>query len=165
MVMCFVGMVVMMTVAAVSAPFGLERSLYLRQLRPEAMQHFLDHMVGPNAKNLVSNFSRQMPISEMPSKTHKLMRIFVSDLDNRLRGGLNFQPPPIFQLQTPSVGHGNRFRKVEKDIFPLIRSQPNAASMAGVKIESESSCRFFFRPVSGGAINGCVLHSHRQYRK
>jgi hypothetical protein len=61
-------MVAMVAVAAVSAAFGLEGGLHLYKIRSEAMEHILNHMVGPNAKNLVSNFGRQMPISQMPSK-------------------------------------------------------------------------------------------------
>jgi hypothetical protein len=81
--------VVMVAVAAVSAAFGLEGGLRLYKIRSEAMEHSLDHMVGPNAKNLVSNFSRQMPISQMPSKAHKLIQIFMPDFNNKFRGGLN----------------------------------------------------------------------------
>jgi len=81
--------VVMVAVTAVSAAFGLEGGLHLYKIRSEAMEHILDHVVGPNAKNLVSNFSRQMPISQMPGKTHKLIGIFMPDLYNELRSGLN----------------------------------------------------------------------------
>jgi hypothetical protein len=82
-------MLVMVAVTAVSAAFGLEGGLHLYKIRSEAMEHILDHVVGPNAKNPVSNFSRQMPISQMPGKTHKLIGIFMPDLDNKLRSGLN----------------------------------------------------------------------------
>jgi hypothetical protein len=70
MVPTFIIMVVMVAVAAIGAAFGLERSLYLYKVRSEAMEHVLDHMVGPNAENLVSNFRRQVSISQMPSKAH-----------------------------------------------------------------------------------------------
>jgi hypothetical protein len=59
-------------------------------IRSEAVEHLLDDMVGPNAKNLVSNFSRQMPVSQMPCKARKLIGISVTDFDNKLRGGPNF---------------------------------------------------------------------------
>src|SRR5258708_9205395 len=62
-------------------------------------------------------------------------------------------PPSIFKLQAISIGHRNRLRKVEKDIFALIRNQANAAAMARVKIESGSSCRLFLRPMPGGTMN------------
>jgi len=146
-------MVVRVAVVAISATLGLERGLHFRELRAEAVEHMLDHMVGPNAENLVPNFSRQMPISEVPSEAHKLVGISVPDFDNRLRSSLNQQPPPVFKLQTISVSHRNRFRKVEKDIFAFVRSQPNAAAMTRVKIESESACRVCLRPMAGGAMN------------
>jgi hypothetical protein len=56
-------------------------------------------------------------------------------------------------LQAISIGHRNRFLKVEKNIFALIRSQPNAATMARVEIESESTSRLFLRPMPGRAMN------------
>jgi hypothetical protein len=77
------------------------------------VEHILNHMVWADVKNLVSNLHRQMPISEMPGKAHKLMEILMPDLDNKLRGRLNFEPPPIIELQAISIGHCNRVRKVE----------------------------------------------------
>jgi len=138
--------------AAVSAAFWLKRRVYLLKIRSEAMQQILNHMVRPNPKKLASNFSRQMAVSQMPGNTHKLNRIFMRDVDNWLRSCLNSQPPPIFKLQAISIGHGNRLRKIEQDIFALVPSQANAATMARVKIESERACRLFLRPVPGGAI-------------
>jgi hypothetical protein len=153
MLMPSVIMVAMVAVAAVSAAFGLEGGLHLYKIRFEVMEHILDHMVGANAKNLVSNLSRQMPISQMPGKAHKLIGIFMPDFDNKLSSGLNLQQPPIVKLQAISIGHRNCFRKVEKDIFALIGSQANAAAMARIEIESDRTSRLFLRPVSGGAMN------------
>jgi hypothetical protein len=150
---------------AVSATFGLKSGLDFCELRAEAAEHVLDYMVGPNTENLIANFSRQMPVSEVPSKTHKLVGIFVPDFDNVLRSGLNHQPPPIFQLQAISIGHGNGFRKIEKDIFAFVRSQANPAAMARVKIKRESACNVFLRPMAGGAMNGSGMHDPSQYMK
>jgi hypothetical protein len=60
-------MAVVAMAAAISATFGLEGSLYFREFCSEALKHFFDHMVGPDAKEMVSNFRRQMAIAEMPS--------------------------------------------------------------------------------------------------
>jgi hypothetical protein len=165
----------MVAVAGVSAAFGLERDLHPCQVCSEAKEHILDHVVGPNAKNLVSNFSRQMPVSQMPRKARQLIGIFMSDFDNELRRSLNLEPSTIFKLQAISISHGNRLGKIEQDIFALIPSQANAASMARVKIESERSCCVFRRPIPGGSmngsamsgitVNGSVMHSHTQYMK
>jgi len=156
---------VLVIVATIRAAFGLKGCLHLNELRSKTMEHILDHMVGPNPKNVVSNFSRQVSVSQMPRKAGELVRIFMSDFDNRLRSSLNLQPPAVFQLQAISIGHGNRFRKVKKDIFSLVCSQTNAAAMARVKIECQSACLFLLRPVPGGAMNGSIAHCHPQYRK
>jgi hypothetical protein len=165
MLMPSVIMVAMVAVAAVSAAFGLEGGLHLYKIRFEVMEHILDHMVGANAKNLISNLSRQMPISQMPGKAHKLIGIFMPDFDNKLSSGLNLQQSPVFKLQRIPIGHRNCFREVEKDIFALIGSQANAAAMARVEIESDRASRPFLRPVSGGAMNRSAMHRSPQYMK
>jgi hypothetical protein len=69
MMMPAVAMIVMVVaVPAVCAALGLEGNLHLHEIRSKTEEHILDHMVGPNAKNLVSNFCRQMPVSKVPSK-------------------------------------------------------------------------------------------------
>src|SRR5882762_7998511 len=175
MMMPILTMGAMVAVAAVSATFGLERDLQLYKICTESKEHVLDHVVRPNAKNLVSNFSRQMPISQMPRKARQLIGIFMSDFDNDLCRSLNLEPSTIFKLQAISISHGDRLGKVEQDIFALIPSQANTASMARVKIESERSCRVFRWPMPGGpmnrgamsgsTVNGSVMHSHTQYMK
>ena len=117
-------------------------------------------MVRPDTKNLISNFGRQMPVSQMPGKTHKLIGIFMPDFDNVFGSGLDPEPPPILELQSVSIGHRNRFRKIEKDIFALIRGETNAATMAGVKVESESTRRLFLGPLPCAAMNGSIMDGH-----
>jgi hypothetical protein len=156
---------VFVIVAAVGAAFGLKGGLHLHELRSKAIEHIFDHVVGSNPKNVVSNFSRQVPVSQMPRKAQELMGIFVSDFDDRFRSSLNLQPPAVFQLQAISIGHGNRFRKVKKDIFSLVRSQANSTAMARIKIECQSARRLFLRPVPGGAMSRSAVHRRPQYRK
>jgi hypothetical protein len=146
-------MAVMVAVVAVSATFGLERGLHVREVRAEAAEHVFDNMVGPNAESLVANFSRQVPVSEVPSKTHKLIGIFVPNFNNMLHSSLDHQPSPILQLQTVSIGHRNGFWKIEKDIFTFVASEANAAPMARVKVERQSACSVFLWPMARGAMN------------
>jgi hypothetical protein len=155
--MPIVPMGAMVAVAGVSAAFGLEGDVHPYKVCSEAKKHILDHVVRPNAKNLVSNFSRQMPISQMPRKARQLVGIFMSDFDNELRRGLNLEPSAIFELQAISVGHRNRLGKVEQDIFALISSQTDAASMPRVEIESERAGRSFRRPIPGESMNGSAM--------
>ena len=160
MIMYRVVMAVMVTGTAVGAAFGLKRGLHRYQMRSETTQHGLDHMVRPDTKNLASNFGRQMPVSQMPSKTHKLIGIFMPDFHNVFGSGLDPEPPPILELQAVSVGHRNRFRKIEKDIFALIRGETNATAMARVKVESESTRGLFLGPVPGAAMNRSRVDGH-----
>jgi hypothetical protein len=157
--------VMMMPVTSVSAAFGLEGRLHLHKIRSETAEHVLNHMVGPDTKSPASNFSRQVTIPKMPGKAHELIGIFMPDFDHKLVSSLNLEPSPILELQAISIGHSDRFRKIEKDIFALIRCQANAAAMSRIKVESESARCFFLGPMPGGAMNGSAVHSYPQYRK
>jgi hypothetical protein len=160
MMMSLVVMAVMVTVTAVGSAFGLKRGLHCYEMRSETTQHVLYHMVRPDTKNPVSNFGRQMPVSQMPSNKHKLIGIFMPDFDNPFGSGLDPEPPPIFELQAVAICHRYRFREVEKDIFALIRGETNAATMARVKVESESTRCLFLGPVPGSAMNGSRVDGH-----
>src|SRR5260370_17328779 len=113
MLMPTLRIVVTVAVAAVSAALGLERSLHLHKIRSETLEHILDHVIWSNAEDLVPKFRRQMPIAQMPTKTHKFIGISMPDFKNNLRGVLILEPPPIFTLNTITICHRNRFRKIE----------------------------------------------------
>jgi hypothetical protein len=149
-----------MAVATVRSALGLEGRPYPCKFRSETKEHILDHVVGANAENIVLDFRRQMPISQVPSKAHQLMGVLVPDFDNQFRRGLDFQPPPIFELQAIAIGHRHRFRKIEKDVFALISSQANTAAMTRIKVERKSPRGPFLRPMPGGAMNGRAMHGH-----
>ena len=141
--------VVIVIMPAISPSFRLERSLHPHKMRSQGNEHVLDHMIGPNAKDIACNFSGQMTISQMPSKTRNLTGVFVPDFDDELGSGLNLQQSPILELQAISVGHRNRFWKVEKDVLTLIRGQANAPAVTRIKIESDCACRLLLRPMPG----------------
>jgi hypothetical protein len=115
-------------------------------------------MIGSNAEDLISNFGRQMPISQMPGNTHELIGIRVPDFNDKLRCGLNLQQSSIVELQGISIGHGHRFWKVEKDIFARIRREANAAAMACAEVERDNADRLLLRPVPRGAMNRSAVH-------
>ena len=146
-------LIVLMIMTAVCPTLGLERSIDLPENGAESVKHILDHMVRTNTKAVVSNVGRRMTIAEMPCKARKLAAIFVRDLDNRFRGRLNHEPPPIIKLHTIPISHGDRFRKIEKDILSLIRREPNPAPMARIEIEGDNACGIFLRPMPGRTMN------------
>jgi len=153
-------MTVMVIITAVCPALGLERSIDLPENGAESVKHILDHMVRTDTKGVVSNVGRQMTIAEMPRKARKLATIFVRDLDNRFRGRLNHEPPPIIKLHTIPISHSDRFRKIEKDILPLIRRKPNPASVPGIEIERDSACGIFLRPMPGRTMNESGVYRH-----
>src|SRR5262244_3934531 len=99
----------------------------------------------------------------MPCKVRELIQIFMPDLHDELRSRLDLEQPSIFKLQGVSIGHGNCLRKVEKDVFALIRSEANAAAVARLEIQGERAGRLVLRPMSGGAMNRGDMHG--QYMK
>jgi hypothetical protein len=82
-------MMFVMVAVTVGAAFGLERGLDRLKMCPEAAKQVFDYVVGPNPKNLILNFSRQMAIPQVPGKTHKLFLIIMPDFDDLLWSGLN----------------------------------------------------------------------------
>src|SRR5262249_61922135 len=112
-------------ISAESAAFRLEPHSCHQKLGSETEEHVLDHMVRLDAKNIFPNFRRQMPVSQMPGKAHKLLRIPMSYFDDGLRSRLNLQPPAIFELQAISVSHCDSPGKIEQYVFSLIGRDPN----------------------------------------
>jgi len=94
-----------------------------------------------------------MSISEVPGKPRELIGLSMSDFDKGFRGRLDFQQSPIVELQSVPVGHGNRFRKIQKDIFTLVRHQRNASAVAGIEIERDRALSPFLRPIPGKSMN------------
>src|SRR5580658_3592501 len=152
--------IVIVIMTAVCPALGLERSIDLPENGAESVKHILDHMVRTDTKGVVSNVGRQMTVAEMPCKAHKLATVFVRDIDNRFRGRLNHEPPPIIKLHTVPISHGDRFREIEKDILSLIRRQPNPPPVPGIEIERDSACGIFLRPMPGRTMNESRVYRH-----
>jgi hypothetical protein len=146
-------MAVMVIVTTVRAAFGLKRSIAFSENCAEAGKHLFDHMVRPDTESFMANLRRQVTIAEMPRKAHKLARILMPHLHNRLFGCLNHEPSPVVKLHTISISHGDGLWKIEKDILALIRREPNPAPMARIEIERDSACGSFLRPMPGRTMN------------
>jgi hypothetical protein len=56
--MLIVVMSVMVAIAAIGAAFRLEGGHHLCKIRAETAEHLFHNVVGPEAENLVSDFSR-----------------------------------------------------------------------------------------------------------
>ena len=64
--MMLAAMMFVVVAVTVSTAFRLKGGLDLLKIRPQATEHIFYYMVGPNKKNMVSNFRRQMPITQVP---------------------------------------------------------------------------------------------------
>jgi hypothetical protein len=149
----------------VSAAFGLESCLDLLKIRSEAIEQIFDHVVGPNQKNVFSNFGRQVAIPQVPGKPHQLMAVRMPDLYERFGGGSDPEPGAVIELQPIAIPHGDGLGKVQEDIFSMVRRETNSPAMTRVKIERESADGLLLRPVSRGTMDGSALHKRPQYRK
>jgi len=78
MMMIVVIMIVVMVMAmilggAVSAAFGLKGFLDALECCSETLQHFLNHMIGPDAQSAFANLGGQVAVSKMPGESHQLV--------------------------------------------------------------------------------------------
>ena len=158
--MVVVLMVVMVTLAVIGSPLGLERGVDPREISAKPAEHVLDHVVGPNSKDLIADFSRQMSVAEMPGQACKLIRIVMPNLDHELGRRPHLEPSSVRELQAVTIGHGDGPGKVEQHIVALISHEANAAAMTGIKIERKNTRGLIARPIPCGAVNGGVLHRH-----
>jgi hypothetical protein len=136
MMLCRI-MIVVMAMVPVRAALRLKTGLHLCKIRSKAPKHVLDHVIGPNTKNVISHFCRQMTVSKVPRDAHEPLKIPMPDLHNRFSSCFDLQPPAVTELEAISILHRNRLGKIEKHIFAVICAQPNAAAMASVKIKRE----------------------------
>jgi len=144
---------VVLSVATVGATLGLKRRPDRHQIRPEAIEHGFDHMVGSNAKNRDIDLRRQMPVPEVPGKTCELPWISVPDLYNRLHCRLYLEPSPIVQPQSVAIGHSNSFGQIEEHLFTLIRQQADTPAVTVFEIESDGPRGVVRWPMPRGSMN------------
>jgi hypothetical protein len=128
---------VAMIMVAVSAALRLKTGLHVCKIRSKAVKHILNHMIGPNTKNVVSDFCWQMTVSEMPRDAHEALEIPMPDLHKRFSSRFDLHPPAVIELEAIALVHRNRLGQIEKHIFALVRAQSNAAAMASIKIKRD----------------------------
>jgi hypothetical protein len=151
---------VMSPPTAIGAALGLERRLDVPQLRSEATEHVLDHVVRPEAENPLADLGRQVAVSEVPGEARQLLWIPVTDLDDGLRGSLDPEPSPVVEEEPVTVRHGDGLRKLEQDDLAIVRGEAHAAAVTGIEIEGERPRGLFEWPVAGAAMNESAVHRH-----
>jgi hypothetical protein len=147
--MMMLALLVAMIMVTVSAALRLKTGLHVCKIRSKAVKHILNHMIGPNTKNVVSDFCWQMTVSEMPRDAHEAREIPMPDLHKRFSSGSDLQPSAVIELQAISMLDRNCLGQIEKHIFPLVCVQSNAAAMASIKIKRDCAQCFFLWPMPG----------------
>jgi len=127
----------MVTMAVVSATFGLKGRLQVDETRSEAVQHIFDDVIWSNAQRLTSEFGWDMSIAEMPRQTHQLTRILVGDVDDGFRRRSNDEPTAVLDLQAVSIAHRRRGVQMQKHLVALIGDQADTTTVPIVVIEGE----------------------------
>src|ERR1700740_2331209 len=75
MVMVVVMVMVVIVCDTVGAAFGLESSLDFVQCGSKTMQHFFNHVIGPDTQGIFVDLRREMAVSKMPGEPHQLLMI------------------------------------------------------------------------------------------
>src|SRR5215831_17718930 len=95
MIVLVMAMMVVVLMAVIGSPLGLERGVDPREISAKPAEHVLDHVVGPNSKDLIADFSRQMSVAEMPGQACKLIRIVMPNLDHELGRRPHLEPSSV----------------------------------------------------------------------
>lgn len=114
-------MCVAVLTAAVRSAFGLKGRFNLQQVGSKATEHVLDHVIGPDKKEILSNLRRKVAISQMPGEPCQLMAIRVPDLDKWFGSGSDHDPTAVIELQPIAISHCDCFGKVEKNLPSVVR--------------------------------------------
>src|SRR5262245_2967314 len=91
--------------ATIGAALRLEGRLPLHEGRSEAAQHVFDHVIRPDTKALTADRGRHMAVAEVPGEPHQTTGIVMRDVDHRLRGREDEEPPPVVELQAIAMAH------------------------------------------------------------
>ena len=146
--------------AGVGAAFRLKRRVHSHERCAKVLQHVLDHVIRPYAQRAPTHLGCQVPVAEMPCKSQELYRILVLDLDDLFWRSPHSQPPPVVELQTVSIDHGDRLRQIEKNLFTVVGSQANATPVTPIELESHSTYRSLIRPLAYPSMDTGAMKSH-----
>jgi hypothetical protein len=144
------------TAATIGTRLGLKGRVDSHEIRAQAFEHCLDHMVRANAKYPAIDLCWQMPVSQVPCEASQLFGFSMSDLYHGLWRGLYSDPSPVFQSQPVSIRHGKRLRQIEKKLFALICYQANPPAMTLFEQKRDGSRSLVLRPAPGALMNRCA---------
>jgi hypothetical protein len=131
-------MVVMMMVRAmvmmlaVGTGFGLEGGLEMAELRTEAKEHRLDHVVRANTQGVFADLGQEMPVAEMPGD---LDEIRGSDLDHGLGQRLDPEQGTILETESLARLQAGCFGEIDQDVLAAPGANHVAPASSALEVE------------------------------
>jgi hypothetical protein len=129
---------IMLMMAAISTALGLERRLDGGELRTQANQHLLQHMIAADAQAITGYLHLRVPIAEVPGQARQLVRVDRSDFDQRLRPPDHAHNGTILQHQAIAVAQHRGLGQIEQECRPFLAGQHDAATLALVGVEHDA---------------------------
>jgi len=119
--------------AAVRSSLGLERRGFLAHRHAELHEHFLQNRIGLKLKEIVPEFHRCMPVSQMVRGTHQGVRRLGGNAKDVFCSRFDPNQCAVFRLQkVPVAQHGSAWQ--EESRFSSIRERRSKPAL-GPKIE------------------------------
>ena len=81
--------------AAVRASLGLECGFYMRDLRAEALEHFLEHSIDCDPEIAIGNFDRHVPVAKVVRRASERPRVVAFDMHKLFDFGNHFDDSSI----------------------------------------------------------------------
>jgi hypothetical protein len=95
------------------------------------------HMVMRDIDRISGDFSRRMPVADMPGHGEQAQRVLGADLHQALGRGGNANQPAILKLQRIAIGKHGRLIQIEQKLGASIASQGHAAAVALLVIKRD----------------------------
>jgi hypothetical protein len=131
-------MVVMVCDAgSISASLGIERRLNLLDMAAQALDHFLNDVIGPDANAVAEQLHRQMTIAEMPGDAHQFAVIMRVDFEQWLGTRADSNDATILQGEPVPVSQSHGLREIHQEILTSLRYQNDPASMSAIEVDQD----------------------------
>lgn len=119
----------------VGAALRIERRFDFDDRGAKPAHHVLDHMIAPDAKPSGCDLRLQMPVAEMPSDAHQVMRIVAADFGQRLRRRDDFDEAAILERQRITAAKRYRRFQIEQEFKSTRSHHREPPAMTVVKIK------------------------------
>jgi hypothetical protein len=143
-----------MAMVVIGTTLGLEGARYNGRCAPKAADHFSQHMIIFEIERVRSQFTRRMPIANMPGGFEKAQRVFGTHFKQGLRGRFDENQISIFKFHGIAIIQHGRFVKIEQKFESLFTAQRDAPAMPAFMIKAYRIDDFI-------SLDGCFANECR----